>query len=173
MAGLAAVSVAPLCVYLVFIWRRYGHVFEEITVNKQWHRHLSWPLHPLFNSLSWIFSNHIRGPTAANVVATYLVDDVVMLAALIGLGALGVMVWQRRDLWWLIPPVFVTLLIIVSDSSFGTSPEAWARNAMVLVPLYAVASKLKNEVVWTTLLAASALMAALFQVIFNVGFWLT
>ena len=54
-AGLCAVSLAPLFAYLVFVGRRYGHVFEELTVNHTvWHRHLNWPFYPLFDSLKLI-----------------------------------------------------------------------------------------------------------------------
>jgi hypothetical protein len=173
IAGLCAVSLAPLFAYLVFVWRRYGHILEELSVNKLWHRHLSWPLHPLFASLWWIFADKLRGRTAANTVATYLVDDGLMVAAIIGLAALCLIVWRRRELWWLVPPVFLAVLIIASDAPFGDSPEAWGRNVMVLVPLYAVASRVKSEVGWSMLLAGSALLAALFQIMFNVGFWLT
>lgn len=173
IAGMCAVSLAPLLAYLVFVRQRYGSFLEELTVNKLWHRHLSWPLHPLFASLWWIVADKIHGRTAANAVATYLVDDGLMVAALLGLAALGLIVWRRRELWWLLPPVFLALLIIASDAPFGDSPEAWGRNVMVLVPLYAVASRVKSEVSWSMLLAGSALLAALFQIMFNVGFWLT
>ncbi len=82
IAGLCAVSLAPLFAYLVFVGRRYGHVFEELTVNHTvWHRHLNWPFYPLFDSLKLIFRHGIHGPQAANIVATYLVNDAVMVLA--------------------------------------------------------------------------------------------
>jgi Gpi18-like mannosyltransferase len=173
IAGLCVVSLGPLFGYLLFVRQRYGSFFEELTVNKLWHRHPSWPLHPLYTSLLWIFDNQIHRPQAANYVATYLVDDAAMVMAVIGLVALGMIVWKRRELWWLVPPVFVAWLIIASDAPFGISPEAWARNVMVLIPLYAVVSRIKSELGWSMLLAGSALFAALFQIIFNVGLWLT
>lgn len=173
IAGLCAVSLAPLFAYLLFIGQRYGHIFEELKINANWHRHLNWPLYPLFYSLKLIFRHGIHGPQAANIVATYLVDDAVMVLAIIGFVALCLIVRQRRDLWWLLPPVLIDLIIIASDQPYGKTPEAWARNAMLLVPLYIVASRIKSEVGWSTLLAGSTLMAALFQIVFNVGFWLT
>jgi hypothetical protein len=174
VVGLGAVGSAALIAYLAFVWRRYGHVFEELSVNKQWHRQWTWPFHPLWSSLADILGDRLPGGRiTANYVATYLVDDAAMVLAVAGLVALGVIVWRRRQLCWLLPPVALGILIIASDAPFGTSPEAWARYMMCLVPLYAVASRLKSDAVWTTLLAASAVFAALFQVLFNTGLWLT
>ena len=96
-----------------------------------------------------------------------------MVLAIIGLAVLCFIVWQRRDLWWLIPPVLINLIIIASDQPYGNTPEAWARNVMLLVPLYVVASRIKSEVGWSAFLAGSTLIAALFQIVFNVGLWLT
>jgi hypothetical protein len=174
IAGLCVVILTPLFGYLLFVWRHYGHIFEAVKVNRNsWHRQLSWPLHPLFASLQQIFGDKLTGTRTANYVTTYLVNDLSMVAAIIGLAALCVIVWRRRELWWLVPPLFAAVLIIASNQPWGTDPEGWARNVMVLVPLYAVASRINSEVGWSMLLAGSALLAALFQIMFNIGLWLT
>ena len=169
-------SLAPLFAYLVFVGRRYGHVFEELTVNHTvWHRHLNWPFYPLFDSLKLVnFRHGIHGPQAANIVATYLVNDAVMVLAIIGLAALCLIVWQRRDLWWLIPPVLINLIIIASDQPYGNTARGLGpqRNA----PGPAVRrgeSDQKRSGVECVCLAGSTLIAALFQIVFNVGLWLT
>jgi hypothetical protein len=63
--------------------------------------------------------------------------------------------------------------LIVSNSSFGTIPEGEARLIICIVPLYAVAARIRSEVGWTTLLVGSTMSAAVVHVIFNLGGWFT
>jgi hypothetical protein len=172
-AALGVLCLSGFIAYCAFLWRRYGSPLEFSKAEKVWHWQTTWPLHSFFASLGQVFGDHLRGPTAANYVAVYLLNDAAMIIAVVGFCALCLIVRRRTELWWLIPQFAISLVYLACDAPFGTDPEARARLVMCIVPLYVVATKIRSELAWTLAIVGSALFAALFQVIFNTGGWLT
>ncbi len=167
--GLGVLSISGLLLYSLYLWTRYHDVFQEFRAQKYWDRVVTWPFHPLFWSLDQVLGRHIRPPDTMNAVATFLVNDAMVIFAVIGVVVLVRLAWHRKDLWWLVIPTVLVVLVIVSNAARGKVPEGEARLVMCIVPLYAVTARLGSESGWTSLLAGSALLAALFEVIFTVG----
>jgi hypothetical protein len=69
--------------------------------------------------------------------------------------------------------VVALLALIVSNGPSGESPEVAARNVLCLMPLYLLPCMIKRRQLWTVLLVASVALAILFQMVFNLGGWLT
>jgi Gpi18-like mannosyltransferase len=173
IASLGLLSVSGFVAYTIFLWTRYHNPVQEVWAQSVWRRVETWPLHPLWWSINQVLRGEIRGPGSANATATYLFNDAVVVFAVIFLAALVGIAWRRRNLWWVVLPSLASFFLIVTNAPWGTLPEAEARGIMCIVPLYAVAARVRSEMGWTALLAGSAVVAAVFQGVFNTGGWLT
>jgi hypothetical protein len=174
LGALAALSVSGFVVFSAFLWNRFGTPLEDVRVQKLWHRHLTWPFHPLISSLRQTIQGKIVGPGSANVVLMTLLNDGTLLIAVSGLAALVLMTMRGSTfLWWLWLPAIVTVMLVASNGPFGVSPEGAARLLMCIVPLYLLAPRLRGEPIWTLGLLGSAMLAAIVQAIFNTGGWVT
>jgi hypothetical protein len=173
IVALGLLCVSGLVAYSLFLWSRYHHPLEQLSAQKAWKRVGTWPLHPLIWSLNEVVGKRIHNSTSANLTGAYLFNDAVVLFGIIGLAVLMRVTWRRWDLYWFVIPSVLTLLLIVSNAPYGQVPEGEARLVMCIVPLYAVTARARNELGWTALLAGSAVTAAVFQVVFNTGGWLT
>jgi hypothetical protein len=170
--ALTIVSEIGPALWTLFLWARYGNPFEEFYVQKYWQRHATWPFHTLIWSLGRIISG-VGSKAPGNTAATMLLDDGAIVAGAIGLVLLARWSWQRRELWWVVAPVVALLALIVSNGPSGESPEVAARNVLCLMPLYLLPCMIKRRQLWTILLVASVALAILFQMVFNLGGWLT
>jgi hypothetical protein len=170
---LGVTSLAAFLVYTVFVWQRYGNPFQEIWAQRFWQRKDTWPFHAVFWSFGEMLTGKLRGSTAANTTAKYLLDDFALIFAVVCVVAFFALTWRRRALWWVILPALASLLLIASNSPQGRVPEADARLVMCMVPFYAVVARVRSEAGWSALLAGSAMFAAIFQMIFNTAGWLT
>jgi mannosyltransferase PIG-V len=173
----AVVSELGTIAVTVFFAERYHHFLAQFSVqNDHWHRHFSWPFHPVV----WSLTNIVRGRPVAvpslesNTVAVFLLNDALIITA-VGVTAWLVYTACQRDrrLW---PLAFFTVLYvgtIVSNGPFGKTPESADRLLMCVVPLYLVPAVIRSERVWTGVIALSAGVAIACQVLFNLGFWFT
>jgi hypothetical protein len=167
-------SEAGFIAWSIFLWARFGSPFEEIRVQNLWNRHLTWPLHTLFWSLGQLTGHKLSGPGTTNVTAVFLLDDLCILAALI---ALGLLVWMSIRVLpaarWMVPFAILVLCLTITNGPFGSSPESAARLIMCIIPLYVPLLMIRSKVLMSSLLMASAGLAVLFQVLFNLGAWFT
>ena len=178
--ALALIVVAELgfVAFSFFQWVNFGHPLEFLLAQHDWNRETTWPLHTLLWSLTEIFEGHITGPTGAsaaagNETAAFLIDDLAIVGAV---GAFALLLYlgrRRRDFIWLLLPSLLVLVGIVSNGPSGLSPESAVRYVMCLPPIYLLPGLIKRESLWTALLLASASMAVVFQVVFNLGGWFT
>lgn len=170
---LCALSEAGFVAFSLFLWSRFGSPLEEFHVQKLWHRQLSWPFHPLVWSLDQVFGAHLSGPGTGNVSADFLLDDASVVIAVVGLGVLLYLTRSHRDLWWMLVPAIVALFGVVANGPNGVSPESDVRYVLCMVPLFLLPAWFGKERVWTGILVCSAVLAVLFQAVFNLGGWFT
>ena len=170
--ALAIVSEIGPAAWTLFLWARYGNPFEEFYVQKYWHRHATWPFHTLIWSLGQVITG-VGGKAPGNSVATMLLDDGAIVAGAVGLVLLARWSWKRRELWWVTAPVVALLALIVSNGPSGQSPEVAARNVLCIMPLYLLPCLIKRQQLWTVVLVVSVALAIPFQMLFNLGGWLT
>jgi hypothetical protein len=172
--ALVAISEIGFIAFSIFLWARFGDPTEEFYVQKFWMRHLTWPFHPLVWSLNQVFGAHLTGPAAGNLRADYLLDDVSVVFAVAGLVVLMAMARHQRDLWWMLAPMLVAMVVVVANgSNNGRSPESDVRYVLCMVPLYLLPARFGKETAWTVTIVASTVLAVLYQVIFNLGGWFT
>lgn len=160
----------------LFFWARYHHLFEQVRVQQEgWHRHFSWPFHPLV----WSIDSIVRGRAVAtpsvesNTIAVFLLDDLMIVA---GVAACIWLVGRvRSDPQLLALATFGVLymLVVVSNGPFGKTPESAARIIMCVVPLYLCTVRIRFERIWVALAVTSSVVAVGCQMLFNLGFWFT
>jgi hypothetical protein len=171
--ALGALSEAGFVAFSGFLWARFGSPLEEFHVQKLWHRQLSWPFHPLVWSLDQVFGAHLVGPGSGNEAADFLLDDASVIVAVVGLGVLVYLARRHRDLWWMMIPVVVALFGVVANGPSGVSPESDVRYVLCMVPLFLLPAWFGKEKVWTAVIVSSAVLAVMFQAVFNLGGWFT
>ena len=168
---LAIVAEAGLLAFMAYCSVRYSNPLAFIDAEKFWNRRLTWPLHPIV----WFVSSVVTGkhfPGSQVIVFTLSVIAAVLAVA----ACVGLVAWAKRG----IVPVAVVVLAIalvlldVSSGPFGRSPEAIPRFVMTVIPLYIVVPsavrRLPSGRAW---LLASAMLAAVFQMLFTLGYWFT
>lgn len=173
---LGALSEVGLIAFSFFVWARYGSPFEYIHVQStEWHRHATIPFRPFFASLINISTGHLWGsPTLfANVRAVFLLEDALVIVVIVAIVKFAMYARSSPSLLPFVPFVILYFLLIVSNGPAGTSPEGSARVLMCIAPLYLVAVRLKGELPWYSILAGSAALATVFQVVFNLNLWFT
>jgi hypothetical protein len=174
MVALLVISEVGFIAFSIFLWARFRRPTEEFYVQKYWMRHLTWPFHPLVWSLQQVLGSHITGPAAGNVRAAYLLDDLSVVLAIAGLGVLIAMARHQRDLWWMLAPMLVAMIVVVANgSNNGRSPESDVRYVLCMVPLYLLPARFGKETAWTVTIVASTMLAVVYQIIFNLGGWFT
>lgn len=172
-AATTALSELGFVGFSVFLWRRFGSPLAEFHVQRLWHRQATWPLHTVVWSLGQVLGGHLHGPGSANTAAVFLVDDLAIVGAVAGVAYLAWRWRGRRDRWFVLAPTVALLVGVVSNGPYGVSPESAARYVLCLVPLYLLPTLLRRSWVWTAALVVTALSAVAFQVVFNLGGWLT
>ena len=65
------------------------------------------------------------------------------------------------------------ILLVASQGPSGVSPEGAARVLMCIAPLYLAVVVIRRERLWAALIASSAVLAIVFQAMFNLGYWFT
>jgi hypothetical protein len=159
--------------WTAYLWHHFGRPFEELSAQKYWNRHATWPLRPFEASLQLIFSGRFTGPGSGNAVAVLLIDDAAILFATLAVVLL--VLWSRRisELRWMWIATLAPLLLLVSNGPFGNSPEGAARIVMCMPALYLVLARVRNDLVWTLVVVVSVVLAVGCQLIFNLGGWFT
>jgi hypothetical protein len=128
----------------------------------------------LVSSIREVFGDHLSGPAAGNIAADYVLDDALVVLALIGLLVLVNLARRRRDLWWMLLPAVIAFVGIVANGPVhGSSPESQERFVLCLVPLFLLPVRFGKERVWTATIVVSSMLAVVFQIIFNLGGWFT
>jgi len=172
---LGAVSAVGLAAFSAFCWARYGDAFAYFGAQASWHRTHTVPFRPVVASLRAIVLDQPLGGVelTTGATATFLVDDLAVLAALVSAAFLLRWAVVRRDLRPLAALSALYVLVVASNGVAGVSPEAAVRVLMCAVPLFVVVERLRSEHAWTAVVAGSVAIAVPCQLLYNLGYWFT
>jgi hypothetical protein len=180
VVAVLALSEVGMIAYAVYLRSVYGSLLAFVHAEKYWNRTLTYPFHGVIWTFDRMLHHQVLGIPAqnSNWVTTYTIDNIVTLAATFALVFLLVKVgW--RDLWRspLLPGLAVSaaaLLFNVCDATAGgLTSEALARHLGVLVPLFFAAAYLRRSETYSGILAGSAVMGTMAQILFCLGLWFT
>ena len=199
----ALISGFGIFAYMIFLWLRFGQPLEFVQVHKLWHRSENLPFVGLYRNLIalrhfFVGPGPLPGgpsPTYANIRAVWILDDAMLFAAgvvLIYLLATAVLHYRARaqgsqlvsgvvvpPAWLTIGTVIVVIAACTTIAPYGSthfsSTESEARFVSVAFPLLAGTALMFRRRAGMTLavLAVSMTAALLFQVLYNLGYWLT
>lgn len=177
---LLAVSELGLLGYIIFLARRYDSPLAFLDAQKYWNRQTTLPFRSLFWSINKILRGQPIGNPAVNgnTVAALGIDDLVTVAAVVGVVAL---MWKIRGRDFLKSPLlpalsigFLVLMFNVTNAAAGgVSPEALARHLGIVVPFYLPAAMLGREETFVAVLIPFVVLGTLAQVLFCYGLWFT
>lgn len=200
--GYAAVSVAGIAAYMVFLQVHFANAFEFASVQHAWHRSENLPFVGLFRNISALTEALVGPgpptgsavPTFANVRAMWLLDDAMLAlaaAAAIYVAWLAWSRWATRSeragtshrqfpvVWVVVAAVIVLIAACTTIYPWGNTPyastEGEARFVSIAMPLYAGLGVFlaRYRSVAMVVVPAAVAVAVAFQVLYNLGYWVT
>jgi hypothetical protein len=203
VVGYALVSGIGIFAYMIYLWNRFGQPFEFVRVHTLWHRSENLPFVGLYRNLQALQDFFVgAGPapgglnvTYANIRAVWILDDAMLFgagvvlvyllsAAALDLRARGWGLQAVRELtfpatWLIIATGIVAISACTTIFPYGSthfsSTESEARFVSVAWPLFAGTALLfrRRAGITLALITVSVSAAVLFQVLYNLGYWLT
>jgi len=161
--------------YLVYCWVVTGHPLIVETASKNgWHSHVTYPFHTVFSELNSLFASGL----SPQIHAVWTLNGIA--GALGGVLAVAGLYLCRRDRRLVLPATLLALGVLVSVATIEPSLESTGRFIFFLAPLYIIFGVLLDRIprvvrlpVGVSVLVISVVLAVLYGVLFNLGWWLT
>jgi hypothetical protein len=203
VVGFALVSGFGIFAYMIYLSNRFGQPLEFVRVHSLWHRSENLPFVGLYRNLLalqhfFVGPGPAPGglrPTYATIRAVWILDDAmlflagVVLVYLLATAALDLRArgWRLQSVaeltvpptWLIIAAVSVLIAACTTIAPYGSthfsSTESEARFVSVVFPLFVGAALLFRRRAGMTLalITVSVTAALLFQILYNLGYWLT
>ena len=161
--------------YLVYCWVTTGNPLILETASKNgWHSHVTYPFHTVFSELNSLFASGL----SPQIHAVWTLNG--LAGALGGVLAVAGLYLSWRDRRFVLPAALLALGVLASVATIEPSLESTGRFIFFLAPLYVILGVLLDRLprvarlpVGVSLLVASVVLAVLYGVLFNLGWWLT
>lgn len=161
--------------YLIYCWVTTGNpLIVERASKNGWHSHLTYPFHTVFSELNSLFASGL----SPQIHAVWTLNG--LAGALGGVLAVAGLYLSWRDRRFVLPAALLALGVLASVATIEPSLESTGRFIFFLAPLYIILGVLLDRLprvarlpVGVSLLVVSVVLAVLYGVLFNLGWWLT
>lgn len=161
--------------FLIYCWVTTGNpLIVETATRDGWHSQVTYPFHTVFSELNSVFASGLSPQIHAVWTLNGLAGTLGGVVAVAGL----YLCWRDRRL--ILPATLLALGMLISVSTIEPSLEGTGRFVLFLAPLYIIVGVLLDRLprvarlpVGVSLLIVSVVLAVLYGVLFNLGWWLT